>query len=353
MPNFTWEYFTKKQDIKQKTQDNNHHLHTCLHHETYESYLLSLKKKALTFLHEVVLGFDFDDFWEKQDDALFKHYLNEFQKPIKDLFDDNEYADLKAKFTQNAYEFALAKARTLLEKSKELNKADAKALFERMEKYNDTEKTQFALAIQAAQEWQQILKDEDIFPNLEYRAVMDENTRESHAKLNGIIRPLRDDFWNRYFPPIDYRCRCTIRQRDKKAKITEKLPEKLPAIPKGLRHNPGNSGKTFDFEHPYFESTTDEIITKEIRRHALIKARERLKDVVIKNIFEIKFTVKGLKEAINQPASDYNLKNILIAENIEDVLKNAKYLGKEYPKNNKQHLKFLHFFIFLLKTYIL
>ena len=256
---FAWEYFIKKQETggkKQEKEQNNLNLHTCQHHEhhDYESYLLSLKKKALIFPNEQVFDFDFEDFWEKQDDSLFNYYLNEFQKPIKDLLSETDYPELRAKFTQNAYEFALAKASTFFEKSKDLSKDEAKALFAKMNSHNETEKVQFALAIQAAEEWQELLKDEDIFPNLEYRAVMDENTRESHAKLNGIIRPLRDDFWQKYFPPIDYRCRCTIRQHSKTAKITDKLPESLPQIAKGLGHNPGVLGKAFDFEHPYFEN---------------------------------------------------------------------------------------------------
>jgi len=201
-----------------------------------------------------VFGFDFDDFWKNPDDRLFNHYLNEFQKPIEDLLKDTDYPELQAKFAQNAYAFALAKASTFFEKSKKLSKADTKALFLKMERHNDTEKVQFALSIQAAEEWQAYLQDADTFPNLEYRAVMDENTRESHAQLNGIIKPIKDDFWSRYFPPIDYRCRCTLRQHGKNAKITEKLPENLPKIPKGLDHNPGTTGEAFNTRHPYFEN---------------------------------------------------------------------------------------------------
>ncbi|MCS6821698.1 MAG: DUF935 family protein [Microscillaceae bacterium] len=288
---FEWEYFAKKQEAKDKRQENLQ-LHYCRHEqETYESYLLSLKKKVLTFPNEQVFDFDFEDFWKKQDDSLFNYYLNEFQKPIKDLFNEGEYAELQAKFTQNAYEFALAKASTFFEKSKDLSRQEAKSLFEKMERHTDTEKVQFALAIQAAQEWQEILKDEDIFPNLEYRAVMDENTRESHARLNGIIRPVRDDFWNKYFPPIDYRCRCTIRQHGKNVKITQNPPENLPAIPKGLRHNPGNSGKAFDFEHPYFENTTPKVL-KNVAEYASYEKK------FVKEYFDIKtggFVVRDKK----------------------------------------------------------
>ncbi|GAB4129545.1 MAG: hypothetical protein Fur0027_14440 [Raineya sp.] len=362
---FVWEHFAKKQETRGRKQDErqeNLNLHTCQHeHQDYESYLISLKKKALfeanTRTQNGVsrFDFDFDSFWERQDDSLFNYYLNEFQKPIKDLLSETDYPELQAKFTQNAYEFALAKASTFFERSKGLSQKDAEAVFLKMEKHNETEKIQFALAIQAGEEWERLLQDEDIFPNLEYRAVMDENTRESHAILNGIIRPLRDSFWQKYFPPIDYRCRCTIRQHDKEAKITAKLPENLPKISKGLKHNPGVSGKAFDYEHPYFENISKSVLTKETRKHSTEKAKKKLLGKTIENKFEIEFTTKGIKEAINQPFYEYNLKNILVGEFLEQTLKQAVYIGKELPKNKKQHLKFIHFYkvVFLENAYLL
>ena len=276
---FAWEYFVQK-DTRSKGQEAGQTNAFCSHQHSgdYEDFLASLKKKVLTsppaplqrrgeFLTSPntskggeltrFFRFDFEDFWdnEEKEFALFNYYLNAFQTPIKDLLDKSENSDLHTKFTQNAYEFALAKTATFLAKSKDLSKEGARVLFEKMERYGETEKTQFALAIQSALEWQELLKDKDIFPNLEYRAVMDENTRESHAKLNGIIRPITDAFWQKYYPPIDYRCRCTVRQRDKTASITKNLPANLPAIPAGLDHNPGATGQAFNTKHPYFVNT--------------------------------------------------------------------------------------------------
>ena len=263
---FAWEYFIQKDTID-KGQGARQTNAFCSHQHSgdYEDFLASLKKKVLTSPNTSKGGgltrffrFDFEDFWdsEEKEFALFNYYLNALQTPIKDLLNESENSDLHTKFTQNAYEFALAKTATFLAKSKDLSKEEARALFEKMEHYGETEKTQFALAIQSALEWQELLKDKDIFPNLEYRAVMDENTRESHAKLNGIIRPITDAFWQKYYPPIDYRCRCTVRQRDKTASITKNLPANLPAVSAGLDHNPGDTGQAFNEKHPYFDSTS-------------------------------------------------------------------------------------------------
>lgn len=42
-------------------------------------------------------------------------------------------------------------------------------------------------------------------------AVMDSATRDEHAKLHEKTFPLDDPFWDRFTPPIDYRCRCRKR----------------------------------------------------------------------------------------------------------------------------------------------
>lgn len=44
-----------------------------------------------------------------------------------------------------------------------------------------------------------------------YSAVNDSATRPEHAALHGTMRRYDDPFWDEYFPPNGYRCRCTVR----------------------------------------------------------------------------------------------------------------------------------------------
>jgi SPP1 gp7 family putative phage head morphogenesis protein len=47
-------------------------------------------------------------------------------------------------------------------------------------------------------------------PYWEYVAVMDNRTRPEHAALNGTVLPAGDPFWNSYWPPNGFRCRCRV-----------------------------------------------------------------------------------------------------------------------------------------------
>lgn len=48
-------------------------------------------------------------------------------------------------------------------------------------------------------------------PYFEYVAVMDRRTRPSHAQLNGRIFRYDDEFWNDFYPPNGWGCRCRVR----------------------------------------------------------------------------------------------------------------------------------------------
>lgn len=83
-------------------------------------------------------------------------------------------------------------------------------------------------AAQMAEKWERLQETKDLFPNLKFRTVGDSRVRREHEKLDGIIKPIDDEFWNRFYPPLDWRCRCDVVATAEDA--DEKLPEDLPPV---------------------------------------------------------------------------------------------------------------------------
>lgn len=47
---------------------------------------------------------------------------------------------------------------------------------------------------------------------LQYRTAGDDRVREEHAELEGVTLPIDDSFWESYYPPNGWNCRCTVVQ---------------------------------------------------------------------------------------------------------------------------------------------
>ncbi len=201
--------------------------------------------KAKAKLAFNLAGEDFNDFWDNPE-KLLAYWEALFIRSLDT--NSSQYAS----FLKNAKDFAQAKYDTYLKNIKDLSKEEAKLQYLLLQSYSEAESNHFQASMQMASEWQSILDDEDLYPNLRYQAVGDKNTRPDHLALSGIVKPVKDAFWDKYYPPISYRCRCTVRQEEESVKVTKGTPKDLPKIPKGLEGNPGKTGYAFSQNHPYF-----------------------------------------------------------------------------------------------------
>ena len=115
-----------------------------------------------------------------------------------------------------------------------------------------------AASAEMAAKWERFMEDGDRY-NLQYRTAGDDRVRPEHAALNGVTLPPTDEFWESYYPPNGWRCRCTVVQVRKK---------KYPATPhdeamalgeaaleldkKGMfRFNPGKQERVFPAYNAY------------------------------------------------------------------------------------------------------
>lgn len=53
-------------------------------------------------------------------------------------------------------------------------------------------------------------ENKDVTPYLMYDAVNDSRVRPTHLELDGVIRPVEDDFWDTATPPVGFNCRCAL-----------------------------------------------------------------------------------------------------------------------------------------------
>ena len=100
-----------------------------------------------------------------------------------------------------------------------------------------------------AEKWERLQGTKDLFPNLKYRTAGDSRVRKDHDKLDGIIKPIDDDFWSRFYPPLDWRCRCDVVATAEDA--DDKLPEDLPPVK--FKGNVGKDKEIFTSKGTFFK----------------------------------------------------------------------------------------------------
>lgn len=115
-----------------------------------------------------------------------------------------------------------------------------------------------AASAEMAGRWEQFMRDGDRY-NLQYRTQRDDKVRPEHAALDRVTLPPSDSFWEEFYPPNGWNCRCTVVQV-RKSKYPETPhdeamrlgDEALQRDTKGIfRFNAGKEGKSVPDYNPY------------------------------------------------------------------------------------------------------
>lgn len=162
---------------------------------------------------------------------------------------------------RNLRDFAAHKQHRMIEelrdlKAQGLSRADwedkARGVLRRHNRLYLRAEVQAATAgAQAAESWQEFQRRKYLYPNLRYETAGDERVRESHRSLDGIVKPVDDPFWDVYYPPNGWNCRCKVIQTDEHVSPADQAADFDP--PKGFRGNVGKTGQLFGEDHPYFD----------------------------------------------------------------------------------------------------
>lgn len=118
------------------------------------------------------------------------------------------------------------------------------------EVYLSAEYSTAVASAQSAATWQDYTNNG--IEMLTYVTAGDGRVREEHAILEGVTYPIDHEFWDTYYPPNDWGCRCDTspavgEETDPIAKSA------LPDIPEMFEQNVGKTGAAFPDTHPYFD----------------------------------------------------------------------------------------------------
>lgn len=272
------------------------------------------------------------------------------------------------------------------------NKKPFERFLNDVQKINDTYNANYLHAeynfVQAsatmAAKWEQFSEDGDRY-YLQYRTAKDDKVRPEHAALDGVTLPMSDSFWETYYPPNGWNCRCTVVQVRK-----QKYPatEHGEAMSRGeeamngeryniFRFNSGKQGKTMPDYNPYtIKRCSDCDVAKGklklgfvpdyqlcqgcimIRKCSEDRNRDnsakatkkspevkKLQGTTISNPdfnHEVLVTGGSIREWTNQPHKEYAAKNSIL-KHIDKVFREAKYIGfidnfKKKPGVKQSHL---------------
>jgi len=205
-------------------------------------------------------------------------YLNEALRRGFVDFDDIHNIELFEALRANVWHFSAAKQyqqnRTILQSFvaplEEISFEEFKPVADQiLANYNQnwlrTEWNTAMAESQAAREWNNLINDDQV-EMIEYQTQEDGRVRHEHAMLNGAIYPKGHSFWNSYFPPNGFNCRCFTVSHDNEAKQkTIKNPPEFgtPEMPKVFDTNPAKDRIIFPNSHPYFRVAQGDKVFRE------------------------------------------------------------------------------------------
>ena len=92
---------------------------------------------------------------------------------------------------------------------------------------------------------------------LVFKTAGDSRVREEHRLLDGVAKPKNDKFWDIYYPPLSWNCRCTV-ETTHSGRITPDadIPASaIDGVPKMFQVNFAKKGVLFPPSHPYYDNT--------------------------------------------------------------------------------------------------
>lgn len=206
-------------------------------------------------------------------DEYFKATQEGYGVQLSEIDYDTPDYEMLRKLQENVYHFAGAKNYQEMKAiTKELVNAEGKlrtfsefkqVAFEILKEYNTAwMETEYNFAVAAGQmgaTWTRIQENKQDIPLLKYLTVGDDRVRPAHKELEGVTRPVDDTFWDLYYPPNGWNCRCDVLQIQT-GKVTPVndivTPDDMPAL---FKTNLAKNGMVFPKDHPYYTGVPEKV----------------------------------------------------------------------------------------------
>jgi SPP1 gp7 family putative phage head morphogenesis protein len=220
---------------------------------------------------------------------------------------------------------------------------------------------------QMAANWSEIDMDND----LQYRTAQDDRVRAEHAAMANITLPARDKFWNKYYPPNGWNCRCTAVEvlpgkykrtdTDEAERLGDAGTTRIGKDGKNadeiFRFNPGKQQRIFPPKHPYYAQHCGKKLNLScnIRMATILLANEREKCGWQKDLQNTLVSQK-IKEFKNGGSIASSVLVDKLATDYPKVLKCCEHFAKKgeqteiLPKVHKDDPAYKNFFGDLIGT---
>ncbi|MNY93278.1 Phage Mu protein F like protein [compost metagenome] len=122
--------------------------------------------------------------------------------------------------------------------------------------------------------WQQQQRNKDKRQYLMYSAINDSRVRPAHLALNRIVLPIDHPFWLTHYPPLGFRCRCTVIALTEKQALKYGITpdDKLPEVAEAL------DWSSHPLQFGEFENLVDQKISKSLLdKEYLLEQKEAIK----------------------------------------------------------------------------
>lgn len=202
-----------------------------------------------------------------------QNFINTHARILDSSFDKVEMSEtMRKRLTRSNYIFSGIKAFHQLNEAfpsmidKNGNKKPFEQFLNEVQNINQTYNVNYLHAeynfVQAsatmAAKWEKFEEDGDRYL-LQYRTQKDDKVRPEHAALDGVTLPMSDPFWESYYPPNGWNCRCNVvqvlRAKYKQTPHDEAMSRgdiALQQDKKGIFHfNSGKEQKTVPDYNPY------------------------------------------------------------------------------------------------------